>query len=161
MLSMTWVRVVQFQIPTTFSWFAHRNQQFGKRQILFTAKLLQLRKSHRNQVSQINFNRLREFFCQMFTLFCADKLSYQTKRVPYQPRIVAQANKSKYQQKLNNAIPDTMNRSPVHNPNQLRYQKTSKRNRYKSRCRCERISNCPRIQISVTRCEPNYFLCCF
>ncbi|XP_035912671.1 uncharacterized protein LOC118512396 isoform X2 [Anopheles stephensi] len=32
---------------------------------------------------------------------------------------------------------------------------------FKSRCRCERIWNCARIQISVARCAPDYFMCCF
>lgn len=36
-----------------------------------------------------------------------------------------------------------------------------KKRRYRSRCRCEKISNCPRIQISVARCPSEYFLCCF
>ncbi|XP_052897905.1 uncharacterized protein LOC128304729 [Anopheles moucheti] len=38
------------------------------------------------------------------------------------------------------------------------------RNKYrnfKSRCRCERIWNCVRIQISVARCAPDFFMCCF
>ncbi|XP_058065762.1 uncharacterized protein LOC131215390 [Anopheles bellator] len=33
--------------------------------------------------------------------------------------------------------------------------------KFKSRCRCERIWNCARIQISVARCAPDYFMCCF
>uniref|UniRef100_A0A182SKC9 Uncharacterized protein n=1 Tax=Anopheles maculatus TaxID=74869 RepID=A0A182SKC9_9DIPT len=32
---------------------------------------------------------------------------------------------------------------------------------FKSRCRCERIWNCARLQISVARCAPDYFMCCF
>lgn len=36
-----------------------------------------------------------------------------------------------------------------------------KKRRYRSRCRCEKISNCPKIQISVARCPSEYFLCCF
>ncbi|XP_039440479.1 uncharacterized protein LOC120421358 [Culex pipiens pallens] len=36
-----------------------------------------------------------------------------------------------------------------------------KRRKYKSKCRCERIWNCPRIQISIARCAPDYFMCCF
>ncbi|XP_061507364.1 uncharacterized protein LOC133392180 isoform X2 [Anopheles gambiae] len=32
---------------------------------------------------------------------------------------------------------------------------------YKSRCRCDRIWNCVRIQISVARCAPDFFMCCF
>uniref|UniRef100_A0A182R2R6 Uncharacterized protein n=1 Tax=Anopheles funestus TaxID=62324 RepID=A0A182R2R6_ANOFN len=39
-----------------------------------------------------------------------------------------------------------------------------RRNKYrnfKSRCRCERIWNCVRIQISVARCAPDFFMCCF
>uniref|UniRef100_A0AAG5D1Z1 Uncharacterized protein n=1 Tax=Anopheles atroparvus TaxID=41427 RepID=A0AAG5D1Z1_ANOAO len=38
------------------------------------------------------------------------------------------------------------------------------RNKYrsfKSRCRCERLWNCARIQISVARCAPDFFICCF
>ncbi|XP_058834467.1 uncharacterized protein LOC131691819 isoform X2 [Topomyia yanbarensis] len=36
-----------------------------------------------------------------------------------------------------------------------------KRRKYKTKCRCERIWNCPRIQLSVARCDPDYFMCCF
>jgi hypothetical protein len=32
---------------------------------------------------------------------------------------------------------------------------------YKSICRCEKISNCPVLQISVPRCPYEQFLCCF
>ncbi|XP_052739211.1 uncharacterized protein LOC112050722 isoform X2 [Bicyclus anynana] len=32
---------------------------------------------------------------------------------------------------------------------------------FKSRCRCERIWNCPKLQITVPRCPDEYFLCCF
>ncbi|XP_055627343.1 uncharacterized protein LOC129769248 [Toxorhynchites rutilus septentrionalis] len=35
-----------------------------------------------------------------------------------------------------------------------------KRRKFKSRCRCERIWNCSRIQMSVGRCAPDYFMCC-
>ncbi|XP_038212795.1 uncharacterized protein LOC119832995 [Zerene cesonia] len=33
--------------------------------------------------------------------------------------------------------------------------------KYKSRCRCEKIWNCPKLQITVPRCPDEYFLCCF
>ncbi|CAK1552365.1 unnamed protein product [Leptosia nina] len=33
--------------------------------------------------------------------------------------------------------------------------------RFKSRCRCEKIWNCPKLQITVPRCPDEYFLCCF
>ncbi|XP_037036391.1 uncharacterized protein LOC119074381 [Bradysia coprophila] len=46
--------------------------------------------------------------------------------------------------------------------NDYKYVKVVKyRNKYKSKCRCERIWNCPKIQISIQRCEPDYFMCCF
>jgi len=32
---------------------------------------------------------------------------------------------------------------------------------YKSICRCEKISNCPVLQISIPRCPSEQFLCCF
>lgn len=32
--------------------------------------------------------------------------------------------------------------------------------RFRSRCRCERIWNCAKLQISVPRCPEEYFLCC-
>jgi hypothetical protein len=32
---------------------------------------------------------------------------------------------------------------------------------YKSSCRCEKISNCPLLQISIPRCPSEQFLCCF
>lgn len=38
---------------------------------------------------------------------------------------------------------------------------TRYRNSFKTRCRCERISNCPRIQITIHRCAQDYFMCCF
>lgn len=40
-------------------------------------------------------------------------------------------------------------------------KRPSDKRRYRSRCRCEKISNCPKIQISVARCPSEYFLCCF
>lgn len=39
-------------------------------------------------------------------------------------------------------------------------EKSAKR-RFRSHCRCEKIWNCPRLQISVPRCPNEYFLCCF
>lgn len=33
--------------------------------------------------------------------------------------------------------------------------------RFKSKCRCEKIWNCPKLQITVPRCPNEYFLCCF
>lgn len=33
--------------------------------------------------------------------------------------------------------------------------------KFKSRCRCEKIENCPKLQITVPRCPNEYFLCCF
>ncbi|XP_055297685.1 uncharacterized protein LOC129566113 [Sitodiplosis mosellana] len=89
----------------------------------------------------------------------SEKLFYRTKRPQQRPAFQLT---NKYQHKFNSVIPESANRSPVHSPVQsTKRHKAIKRNNYKSRCRCERISNCPRIQISVTRCEPNYFLCCF
>ncbi|XP_031626812.1 uncharacterized protein LOC116343064 [Contarinia nasturtii] len=89
-----------------------------------------------------------------------EKITYRTKRPQYQQRSSIPLKHTKYQ--LNSVIPDASeNRSSVNNPIQSKLNKAVKRNRYKSRCRCVRISNCPRIQISVSRCEPNYFLCCF
>lgn len=41
--------------------------------------------------------------------------------------------------------------------------KTNKpyKRKFKSRCRCEKIDNCPKLQITVPRCPDEYFLCCF
>lgn len=39
-------------------------------------------------------------------------------------------------------------------------EKSAKR-RFRSNCRCEKIWNCPKLQISVPRCPNEYFLCCF
>lgn len=33
--------------------------------------------------------------------------------------------------------------------------------KFRSRCRCERIWNCPKLQITVPRCPEDYFMCCF
>lgn len=33
--------------------------------------------------------------------------------------------------------------------------------RFRSRCRCEKIWNCPKLQITVPRCPEEYFMCCF
>ncbi|XP_028029539.1 uncharacterized protein LOC114242548 [Bombyx mandarina] len=38
---------------------------------------------------------------------------------------------------------------------------TSGKRRFRSRCRCEKIWNCPKLQISVPRCPEEQFLCCF
>lgn len=35
------------------------------------------------------------------------------------------------------------------------------RRRFKSKCRCEKIWNCPKLQITVPRCPNEYFMCCF
>ncbi|CAH0685924.1 unnamed protein product [Chilo suppressalis] len=39
-------------------------------------------------------------------------------------------------------------------------ERASKR-KFKSRCRCEKITNCPKLQITVPRCPEELFLCCF
>ncbi|CAF4804737.1 unnamed protein product [Pieris macdunnoughi] len=39
-------------------------------------------------------------------------------------------------------------------------ERTGKR-KFKSHCRCEKIWNCPKLQITVPRCPNEYFLCCF
>ncbi|XP_075983539.1 uncharacterized protein LOC142981476 [Anticarsia gemmatalis] len=36
----------------------------------------------------------------------------------------------------------------------------SSKRRFRSRCRCERIWNCAKLQISVPRCPEEYFMCC-
>lgn len=94
-----------------------------------------------------------------FSNLCTEKLFYQTKRPQRRPALQLS---NKYQVKSNSVIPESPNPSPVYSPAPaIKHHKAIKRNNYKSRCRCERISNCPRIQLSVSRCEPNYFLCCF
>lgn len=35
------------------------------------------------------------------------------------------------------------------------------RRRFRSKCRCEKIWNCPKLQITVPRCPNEYFMCCF
>lgn len=35
------------------------------------------------------------------------------------------------------------------------------RRKFRSKCRCEKISNCPKLQMSVGRCPTDYFMCCF
>jgi hypothetical protein len=35
------------------------------------------------------------------------------------------------------------------------------RRKFRSRCRCEKITNCPKLQITVPRCPEELFLCCF
>ncbi|EEB11681.1 hypothetical protein Phum_PHUM128940 [Pediculus humanus corporis] len=32
---------------------------------------------------------------------------------------------------------------------------------YRSNCRCAKISNCPKLQITIPRCPPEEFVCCF
>ncbi|CAG4931649.1 unnamed protein product [Colias eurytheme] len=32
--------------------------------------------------------------------------------------------------------------------------------KYKTTCRCEKIWNCPKLQITIPRCPDEYFLCC-
>lgn len=92
---------------------------------------------------------------QKITTTTTEKIPYHTKRPKYQPRTLSQLKKQKYQVKSNDVFPEASNLIPVH----AKFH--TKRNRYKSRCRCELLSNCPRIQLSVSRCEPNHFLCCF
>ncbi|XP_077302333.1 uncharacterized protein LOC143922851 [Arctopsyche grandis] len=41
------------------------------------------------------------------------------------------------------------------------YRKYLEMRQFRSRCRCERIWNCPKLQITVPRCPDEYFLCCF
>lgn len=41
------------------------------------------------------------------------------------------------------------------------YRKYLETRQFRSRCRCERIWNCPKLQISVHRCPEEYFMCCF
>lgn len=38
--------------------------------------------------------------------------------------------------------------------------KNSNKRRFRSRCRCEKIWNCAKLQITVPRCPDEYFLCC-
>ncbi|XP_031764583.2 uncharacterized protein LOC113510985 [Galleria mellonella] len=38
---------------------------------------------------------------------------------------------------------------------------TGGKKRFRSKCRCEKIWNCPKLQITVPRCPNEYFLCCF
>lgn len=37
---------------------------------------------------------------------------------------------------------------------------TSGKRKFRSRCRCEKIWNCAKLQITVPRCPNEYFLCC-
>ncbi|KAG7303232.1 hypothetical protein JYU34_011699 [Plutella xylostella] len=37
----------------------------------------------------------------------------------------------------------------------------SNRRKFRSNCRCEKISNCPKLQITVPRCPEEQFMCCF
>uniref|UniRef100_A0A182NY93 Uncharacterized protein n=1 Tax=Anopheles dirus TaxID=7168 RepID=A0A182NY93_9DIPT len=87
----------------------------------------------------------------------AQNLSTNTKTV----HVLGYAKKSKSRptsrvayQKESNFSAATTDPSPV------RTRRYKYRN-FKSRCRCERIWNCARIQISVARCAPDFFMCCF
>lgn len=107
----------------------------------------------------LSFSFLSYFFLQKN----AEKLMEQTKRPAHiqQQRNIWQPNSNKYAlHKLDNVISNAVHRSSTIQK-QSKHQKSMKRNMYKSRCRCEPISNCPRMQISVTRCPPNEFMCCF
>lgn len=35
------------------------------------------------------------------------------------------------------------------------------RRAFVSKCRCSTLSNCPKLQISIARCSPGEFVCCF
>ncbi|XP_045539142.1 uncharacterized protein LOC106714560 isoform X1 [Papilio machaon] len=35
------------------------------------------------------------------------------------------------------------------------------RRKFRTNCRCEKIWNCPKLQITVPRCPDEYFMCCF
>ncbi|KAK6626666.1 hypothetical protein RUM43_003537 [Polyplax serrata] len=32
---------------------------------------------------------------------------------------------------------------------------------YRSNCRCAKLANCPRLQITIPRCPPDHYICCF
>lgn len=44
---------------------------------------------------------------------------------------------------------------PIKYHNKLNFKK------FKSKCRCEKISNCPKFQMTIARCPSDYFMCCF
>lgn len=87
--------------------------------------------------------------------------TYQLRRRPIKPpaRLLMADTFRRRQQ---NSLPDNTSQAIYfNNAIDLKLHKNAKyRNHYKSKCSCERISNCPKIQISVSRCKPNYFLCC-
>lgn len=41
------------------------------------------------------------------------------------------------------------------------YRKYLETRQYRSSCRCAKLSNCPKLQISVPRCPQDYYMCCF
>ncbi|XP_053674019.1 uncharacterized protein LOC128724315 [Anopheles nili] len=79
--------------------------------------------------------------------------------------IVGYAKKSKLRTNSNakNSVNDTMLMQNLFNSTINTSPTKARRYKYrafKSRCRCERIWNCARIQISVARCAPDFFMCC-
>lgn len=44
---------------------------------------------------------------------------------------------------------------PIKYYNKLNFKK------FKSKCRCEKMSNCPKLQVTIARCPSDYFMCCF
>lgn len=126
-----------------------------------------MRLLHRNSIKQVSFYtkhiRFRTSMEIQFQFIRSSAGAFYHDRRTQLQRISVQLNKSKYQPKSSSVIPDRPNEAAAsNNPVDLKYHKIAKyRNRYKSRCRCERITNCPQIQIAVSRCPSNYFLCCF
>lgn len=74
---------------------------------------------------------------------------YEVSRRPPSPRFYSKLSYFKKSNEFNNQI--STNLIETH----------PWRRKFKSKCRCERIWNCPKIQISVPRCPEEYFMCCF
>ncbi|XP_053666460.1 uncharacterized protein LOC128715579 [Anopheles marshallii] len=71
--------------------------------------------------------------------------------------VVGYAKKSKIRSMMQTELDDPPKKSTATSSKSGR----NKYRNFKSRCRCERIWNCVRIQISVARCAPDFFMCCF
>lgn len=67
----------------------------------------------------------------------------------------------KFLPKLSNLKKSKKNDVPANSLKPYVAKDKSFKRKFKSRCRCEKIQNCPKLQITVPRCPDEYFLCCF
>ncbi|CAH2093399.1 unnamed protein product [Euphydryas editha] len=76
-------------------------------------------------------------------------------KITQSPRFLSKLSNFKKANSLNAVSANAVNSFAI-SPKDKPYKR-----KFKSRCRCEKIENCPKLQITVPRCPNDYFLCCF